>query len=150
MIDPAHYFIFGTLISLALITYSDFKTLKIDDRRNWFMQGYLLALSIVAEVLLLYVLFTFIVFGLNKILVWWEKITNQKILGDGDKKLLQWLVPGFVIINLIMPGIFFICLMLVLAGLVVLKHFKQDYEKNPGVLYITIAFLMSWGFTLLF
>ena len=150
MIDPAHYFIFGTLISLALITYSDFKTLKIDDRRNWFMQGYTLALAIMSNVLLIYVLFTFLMFGMNKVLAWWEKWGDQKILGDGDKKLLQWLVPGFVILGLIMPGIFFISLMLVLAGLVVLKHFKQDYERHSGVLYITIAFLLTWGLYLLF
>ncbi len=114
------------------------------------MQGYTLALAIMSNVLLIYVLFTFLMFGMNKVLAWWEKWGGQVILGTGDKKLLQWLVPGFVILGLIMPGIFFISLMLVLAGLVVLKHFNQDYEKHPGVLYITIAFLLTWGLYLLF
>lgn len=145
MFDVGHYFIFGALISLAIITYSDFKTLKIDDRRNWFMQGYTLALALMGNVLLFYVVLTFLMFFFGYALKKYETFTNQTIFGDGDKKLLNWLVPGFVLLNLLMPVVFFVCLMDVLIILTVIKVFKKDFQKKPGMLYITIAFLLSWA-----
>ena len=149
MFTPDHYFLLGSILSLAIITYSDFKTLKIDDRRNWFMQGYTLALAIISGVVFFYVIYALAVLGMNAVLKWWERLTDNVIFGDGDKKLLQWLVPGFCIVNLLLPPIFFLCLMVVLVGLVGYKHFKKDLEKQPGVLYITIAFLLTWGISLL-
>jgi len=143
------YFIFGSLISLVIITYSDFKTLKIDDRRNWFMQGYVLVLALMSNIILFYIIYSLLILGMNKILKWWEKLTDQTVFGDGDKKLLQWLVPGFAVVHIGLPPVFFLALMVVLVGLAVYKHFQKDSEKQPGVLYITIAFLLTWGVSLI-
>lgn len=145
MFEASHYFIFGTILSLALITYSDFKTLKIDDRRNWFMQGYTLALALMSNVVLFYVIITLSMFLMIKLLTTLETKTKQVIFGAGDTKLLQWLVPGFVILGLIMPAVFSVSLMFVLIGLVITKHYFKDFSKQPGTVFITMAFLITWG-----
>lgn len=149
MFTPDHSFIIGCILSLAIITYSDFKTLKIDDRRNWFMQGYTIALSILSGVLFFYVIYALVVILMNKVLKFFENLTGHTVFGDGDKKILQWLVPGFSIVHIGLPPFFFGFLMLTLCGLAVYKHFNQDFAKQPGTLYIFIAFLLTWGLSLI-
>lgn len=145
--DAIFYFCFAALMTLVIEFNSDLKTMLLDSRRNWFMQGITIALCSVTGNLYNYLILVLILIIFNLVVKKIEKKKNRVILGDGDKELLRWLVPGLIIINFIAPILFLVFFML---GLILLGYLSRRFmfEKAPCLIVILPCFVAVLGMTL--
>lgn len=141
MYNIASIFISVSIIAIIWQLVSDFKELKIDERKNWVVQGILIGLVLVSGNFILYFITLILVNYLFNFLKKLEKKTGIAF-ADGDKQIISWIIPGFTIIGPLYSGIFCIwlatCLLLTaIAGKIGFK------TKFPGLILITLSFALT-------
>lgn len=131
---------------LAWQTYHDLKTRTVDDgdaRRAWLMQGALIMLVLVTG-------YDFIVYVAAIILSAIYVSQLKKHFGAGDRDALGWILPGFLIVNLVLPLFF----MVSFSGLTIIHFLGRRYLKVRGEVagfplilgsFIITAFIAVFG-----
>lgn len=134
-------FLFSGLLSLAWQTYSDFKSMEVDSRRNWFMYGVLLAIVLLTSIpFWLYLLFVVAT------LVFTKRI--EKMFCDGDLEALRWTIPGFFILNL-SYGVIFMCAFSFFTLVYLLARNRLGIRVNTAAYSVILgAFLVTAAFAL--
>jgi hypothetical protein len=125
--------------SLIILTYSDFKKMKVDARKNYFMYGLVLAMVSIYDYTFWYFLFLIgLTIGLSIF------ITKLKLLGKGDVTGLRWLIFAFGIISPIYLTTFLFILMIITAlyGLFKFKIYKLK-EDTPFYHVYLISFVLT-------
>lgn len=133
-------FLFTASLVLILQCYKDIKTQKIDSRRNWVMQGELLA---------------FVLLGLGNYIVYFvliiatamfNALVLRRFWGEGDKEIFQWLLPGlFLFVGPFQALFFLLCFVFFASVSFALRRlvFKEGGDsKRAGVPLIFAAYLM--------
>lgn len=131
-------------ISLILHFFKDVKTLMIDERRNWFMQGATISLILIAGAFWHYFPVLLVVYIFNAGVSFAEKRLAMDILGDGDKQIMAWLVPGLVLFGLLYSAAFLAVFGLTLLALFIAKK-AIKIGAFPGLSLICIAWaVVGW------
>jgi hypothetical protein len=134
---------FGTLYLLRL-TWQDFKSMKVDDRYNWFMMGLSISMVSVYQHKWYYIIALAIFLVLVIIL-----LNTIKVFGAGDTSAITWLVMGFGIINVWLLAWFvavFIIISLVYGALKkTLIKTNKPLPFFPVILISFILFTIIWG-----
>lgn len=136
-IRAIYLFLFFSAVTLLIQIYTDSKKLKIDERRNYLMQGIVIALILNNhyDMLLYFIIFVTIL------------LINSKInIGAGDKQILQWLTPGFMLLGHIFFSILFYTLFCITWFFYYIALTKLGKTQGMGTPIITTA----WGLTILF
>ena len=139
MRPPVDVFLFSAFFILLMQVYKDMQTQTIDSRRNWVIQGELLA----------FVLLGFVNFIAYLALVIATTLFNVFFLksfwGDGDKEILAWLLPGLILLAGPFYALVFLFSFVLFSGAVFMakRLFKMPANaKGPGVPIIFGAYLM--------
>lgn len=144
--EHIYLFFFFTVISLASQVYEDIKTLNVDSRRNFYMYGVVITLALLSGLSWDYLAALIIVIIFTVALRYTEKKENKKLFGGGDTEILNWIVPGTVILGtgLLYPIVYLISFAFSLAGTtLIIKNYKL--EKFPGTIPIAMAFFITLG-----
>ena len=133
-----------TVYTLARHFWTDLKERKVDSRRNHMMIGAVLTIGLIshqADVLIIAGLVT-IVFTI--VLAALEQKAGKVVLGDGDKEILTWSVPGIALcFGYFYAGAFIFLLMLSFFGLAYLRQVKLITPAHlPGLVFISFAYLI--------
>ena len=136
-IRAIYLFVFLSFITLLIQMYSDNKKQKVDQRRNYFMQGVVLALLLNNYYnMLIYLLVVIVVLILN----------SKMNIGAGDKQILQWLTPAFILLGHVFFSVFFYVAFGIMWFLYYKAFTRLGFKKAIG----TPVIVAAWGFTLLF
>lgn len=136
---PVDVFLFSAFFVLLLQTYKDMKTQKVDSRRNWVIQGELLAFVLLGLVNFIAYLALVVATTLFNILF------LKSFWGEGDTEILAWLIPGLILLAGPFYALVFLLSFALFTAVVfsAKKFFKVSGEvKSPGVPLIFGAFLM--------
>lgn len=149
MINPGDVWAFLGMVTLTLMLYKDIKTLRVDSRRNYFMIGATIALLATNNMFILYFITFLVVLLLGFFIHRLEARHGTRILGDGDREALLWLVPGFFLLGgQLYPLMFLVFFMAALGGTGLAKKFL-NVPLMPGVTHLTVAFVLTltifWG-----
>ena len=115
----------------------------IDERRNWFMQGATIALVILANAYWIYLGTLVIVLIFNVAIKRMETQTNTDMLGDGDKQIMTWLVPGLTLLGMAYSVTFLVLFGLTLLGLFSYKKATNHTGPFPGLVLICISYAVT-------
>lgn len=136
----------GTM-SLAILTYQDIKTMKIDDRYNWFMYG---VNAIFIALVSLNIWMILLSIGLTMLInIVWNKTNLKDRLESGDISALTWIIIGFAFTNITVYywfiGIFLgsALLYIVLKTITFLFILKKEESPLPFFPVILISYLAT-------
>lgn len=130
-----HFFLVGGVV-LFFQMVSDLHKGKIDTRKNWLMSGLNLSLVLFTHVNIIHYLLVII-----GTIIFTSKMTG---MGEGDKDILVWVIPGFFLIDFNAVTSFLVAF----VGLYIANYFfkmllgKQGM-KTPGVPLILGAFVIG-------
>jgi len=137
-------FVFIGLLAIIWQLGSDFIKLKIDERKNWVMQGMIISLVLITHTYIPYIIAIFTTWGLMKLLTKYEE---KRGIGfaEGDKQIIQWIIPGLVLLSNMgyYSVIFIIVLFVQIIGIALYGLITKKGHKLPGLTFITIAFFLT-------
>lgn len=130
------------ILSLLLMLWTDLWKKKIDERRNWFMFGATVTIGLLignAGVFL---------WGAITLMVFWGLFTQLekrfgKVMGEGDKQVFAWLLPGLALFNVQYAVL---CLALFFVTLTLFSFytkFTKTHGKYPGIVFIGLGLLLT-------
>lgn len=132
-------FFFLAVFGLLLMAYKDLKTNKIDSRRNWTIQGAILAMVLITDL-------NFITYvGLIFVTALFNSLVLKKVFADGDREIIQWALPGLALFaGFLYAAVFLTVIGIYHAGVILVSKylFKEVLEKRPGVPIIAAAFFL--------
>lgn len=138
LILASYWFAFGTFI-LILLTWQDFRTMLIDDRRNFFMMGVTISLitHINTSLWKLLFLMAFVV-SIN--------ILFSRLYGRGDISIIAWTAYGYGIISFTLLGVY----LMTIAAFTAIYHLFKVYflsidkrVKTPFTFVLTLAYAQT-------
>lgn len=146
MNDPLLIFMFFGTGAFILQTIKDIRQRLIDDRRNVFMIGLIVALVLVTKMNYLY--FVLILISCSVI---GYLMQRYNIWAKGDTSLFRWSAAGFYLFGYISIIKFTAILFFLLAGLLLINRLlvkKQGNVKIPAAPFFLAAFLITglWYF----
>jgi len=123
---------FGTLY-LIWLTYQDYKSMEIDDRKNYFMMGITISLLTHLDRGLVYILAVFLI-----VFVMGIAFKRFKVLGEGDINSISWIFLGFGFLNpyqLAWFSLFFIVVTVIYFSL---KKYLFKVDKPAPFFYVIL------------
>jgi len=122
----------GTM-SLVILTYQDIRTMKIDDRYNWFMYG---VNAIFISLVSLNIWMIFLSIGLTMLInIIWNKTRLKDRLESGDISALTWIIIGFAFTNMTVytwfVGIFIASALLYIVLKTITFEYILKKEETP-------------------
>jgi uncharacterized membrane protein AbrB (regulator of aidB expression) len=144
MYDVPEIFIFIGVLAIIWQLGSDFIKLKIDERKNWVMQGMIISLVLITSTYIPYIIAVFSTYCLMKLLTKFEQ-KHGIGFAEGDKQIIQWIIPGLVLLSTLAEHsvIFIIILFVQIIGLVFFAFITKKSMKLPGLTFITISFFLT-------
>lgn len=101
-IGSTSYWFYAGVFYLIILTYQDFKRMKVNDRFNWMMLG--VTFSLLSQISHNVWFVVFLGFGVP---VFWGVVNRWLQLGSGDVSALRWMCLGFGFHGLF-PLLFFV------------------------------------------
>ena len=130
-----HFFLVGGVV-LFFQMISDLHKGKIDTRKNWLMSGLNLSLVLFTHVNIIHYLIVII-----GTIIFTSKMTG---MGDGDKDILIWVIPGFFLIDFYAVTSFLVAFFgLYVTNFFFKKLLNKEGMKTPGVPLILGAFVIG-------
>ena len=129
-------------LSLLIEFWKDVHTLKVDERRAWFMQGAGIALALSVGNAWAYIIATLLVVIVSGWIAKKELKAKKVIFADGDRDILRWLVPGCFALYPLFAVYFLVLLIPSLISLHGLRHYTKT-RAAPGLIAILAAFIMT-------
>lgn len=132
-------------ISLALNTWQDLKTMKIDSKKNLMMNGFVLGYYFfTGQNILIYTALAIVVLIFNHFM---NKGKAGVAFGEGDQEAFFWIVPGLFLVDPIAPLLFGWCLLVLTGinyGIRKLKKIENG-AKTPAFILLLGSFLLTAG-----
>lgn len=125
-----------------MMLWSDLNKLKIDERRNWFMFGATVTIGLVINSASVFF------WGAITLMAFWigfsqiEKRTG-KIMGEGDKQVFAWLLPGLAMFNVQFAVLCLALFFGLLSCFSVYTKYAKIQGKYPGIVFIGVALLIT-------
>jgi len=137
-------FIFIGVLAIIWQLGSDFIKLKIDERKNWVMQGMIISLVLITHTYIPYIIAVFTTWGLMKLLTKFEA-KHGIGFAEGDKQIIQWIIPGLVLLSALAEYsvLFILVLFVQVIGIVLFAVVTKKSVRLPGLTFITIAFMLT-------
>ena len=139
---------FFSIASFALLVqlWSDLKSMEIDSRRNWFMQGAGLIAAMVLDAWNVYLVGLGIALVFGFAVARLEKKRGKVLFADGDREVIRWIIPALALGGIWLSALYFVFLGIALALQVALKKRYDLGEEMPGLIAISAAYIMTLGF----
>jgi len=138
MLDPGLYLVKIGILFLVYMSWEDFKTGKVDMRKNGFMLGgALTAFMATQEVLLAIIPLFVLAYGIGEL--------YKRTYGTGDLQTLYWIIPLLFILEWWYPLAFLPLLGLTTTFSVLVKRHNGIIGKTPGMINFTFAYLLIVG-----
>lgn len=145
MTDPASIFLLIGSFSIAMNTWQDLKTGKIDSKKNLVMTGLTTGYYFFTGAdILMYFAMVIVVLVFNYFM---NKGKEGKLFGEGDQEAFYWIVPGLFLVDPLAPFIFGWALFFFMGINFGLRRLKKipNGVKTPAFMALLGAFLLTAG-----
>lgn len=122
--------------------WSDLWKQKIDERRNYFMFGATVTIGLVVGSASVFF------WGAMTLMAFWigfSQIEKRvgKIMGEGDKQVFAWLLPGLAMFNVQFAVLCLALFFVLVSGFSVYTKYAKTPGRYPGVAFIGVALLLT-------
>lgn len=145
MTDPAHIFLLIGSFSLAMNTWQDLRTGKIDSKKNLVMTGLTTGYYFfTGGDILHYFALVIVVLAFN---YFTNKGKEGKLFGEGDQEAFYWIVPGLYLVDPLAPFIFGWGLFVFMGINFGIRRLRKipNGTKTPAFMALLGAFLLTAG-----
>ena len=144
MYGPPEIFIAIGILAIFWQLGSDLISFKIDEKKNWIMQGMIISLVLITRTYIPYIIAIGTVYILMKLL---DKYETKHGIGfaSGDKQIITWIIPGLTILSAtgIYAATYTLILFILLMSLLIYSLALKKPMKIPGLALLTISFILT-------